>query len=108
MICIACTKPLVPVWGARESTHCQVAMKVEFSGGYEIFVDSGVDTAVICCACAERVCEVVPWIGRLLECSRTFLTEDQLSGLTPVVHSDLLPKLDLRWKLPYLVGEDLN
>jgi hypothetical protein len=87
--CYACSMELTPVFDdpERDETYqFDNALVISFEGGYGMFVDVlgvpaeqpkdlergvlrdvGEHQVIICHDCAHRLCEIVPWIGTLLD-----------------------------------------
>lgn len=75
--CLSCNDVLVPIDENNETNYqFDNALWVGFFGGYSMFVDGGDDSkkvisgsdheAVICHDCAHKLCEMVPWINKLI------------------------------------------
>lgn len=78
--CYACKKELVLEFPDQdpESEQYENAVRITFSGGYGMFVESlqttddddiffGDPSVIICHECAHELCEKVPWIECLLD-----------------------------------------
>lgn len=76
MQCYACDSSLKQVFGPdfqdprQDPRQCVDAVEVNFSGGYGMLIDpnllEGVPSALLCKSCVEKMCDDLPWMGRLL------------------------------------------
>lgn len=75
MKCYACEVELEPEGGLKTDYQFDNALWVGFHGGYGMFIDplqtskvlKAQEEAVICHECAHKLCDEVPWIGKLLD-----------------------------------------
>lgn len=69
--CRVCQTELQPVFSPDTEYQFDNALWVNFTGGYDMFVESLPGLApppvVLCHSCAHDLCDQVPWIAELLD-----------------------------------------
>lgn len=98
MLCRACKKQLIPVFGtdaeaealAEEHNQYTGALEVQFAGGYGMYFDPMTSEqakalqAVVCAECLNQLCELVPWIGEMFTAHEKLYYEDVDANCIPI------------------------